>query len=152
MFFLFACSKNTETGDYTSYYPHLMDIDVLRDPPHTGFARVGQNETQMEVVGPVLFILDESNGVSALLASANRRVLFCISPGASYLQTYPGGVKVDRSIDLVTFGKKANQTVAFVGASLGVLEELQPPDGKEIPPIFQRENRIKNTEIIRWIK
>ncbi|HCS20213.1 MAG TPA: hypothetical protein DIW47_06565 [Bacteroidetes bacterium] len=149
---LIACSKNTETDDYTSYYPHLMNIDVLRDYPHVGFARVGQNETQMEVVGPVLFVLDESNGVSALQASTNKRVLFCISPGASYMVPYFEGVMVDRTVDLVTFGKKSNQTVTYVGASLDVLEELQAPDGKKIPPIFQRENRIKNTEIIRWLK
>ncbi len=145
-----SCTKSDAYSQYSGYYPDLMETKIVREAPFTGPVRASIQETQMELVGPVLFVLDPGEGVHAYRAFNQSKYLFLIAPGCSYMTPTSTGIVVDRTIDLVEFGQLSTQTVAYRGSKLNVLEELRPPDGKEIPPIFQRNNRLKNTEIIRW--
>ncbi len=147
-----SCAKVSDYDQYSAYYPDLMEHKYLREFPFIGFPRNSTHETQMELVNGVLYIMDAYDGIHALRNTDKRKVYFLIAPGCTQMTPYSSGIVSDRTVDLITFGKKGNQTVDFVGQQLDVLDELAPPDGKEIPPIFQRQNRQKNTEIIRWEK
>lgn len=149
---LISCSKEKADSKYSAYYADLMSLSVLRDVPHMGPKRTAVQETQMEIVGPVLYVLDPYEGVHTYKNSNHSKYNFLISPGATKLTPNSGGIYVDRAVDIANFGSRGNQTIAYRGYSANPLQELQPPDGKEIPPIFKRENRIKDTEIIKWEK
>lgn len=158
VFLIIGCNRDDEYEQdiiNSSYHAIVMDISDLRNSVRFEAGRILRNPGEVCLFGDFIFINEKYKGIHIFNNSDPYNPVhegFVHIPGCTDMAIKDNLLFSDNSIDLVILDISDMQDIKLLNRIECVFPEPMPPDGTDIPYVYNLANRPANTVIVEWIK
>lgn len=153
-----GCVRDDEyEQDYinSSYHAVVMDISDLRNSVRFEAGRILRNPGKICLLNDFILINEKYKGIHIFDNSDSYNPVhegFIHIPGCIDMAIKDNLLYADNSIDLVLIDIGDISDIKLLKRIESVFPEPMPPDGTDIPYMYNQSNRPSNTVIVEWVK